>query len=155
MRGRLVEQQGLAEAGRKQRMPVADATADLDPPPARDLVQVERPIALEHSEVHGVASQFGQRLQLGMGNARHVELLPRRKPEFEQLGPQHVAAFRQQPQITAIGECRCQPMHGAAVEAEPGRELRQRQRLLAHGIDHVEPAQQGLASSRAAGDELG
>ena len=78
-----VQQQGLAEPGRAQGMPLADPRADLYPPRAGQLVEIKRLVFLEHAEMHGVAGRIAQCFQVRARHTRQVDLPPRRMTKLE------------------------------------------------------------------------
>ncbi len=127
-------------------MAIADAAVDLDAPPPRELVEIERAVVIEHAEMHRILGRGGERLEMGAGDLDDVGLLLRAEAELEQLRPELIAEPRHERQIAPLDQRGRQPVRRRAGEVEPRRQLGQPDGPVDHRLDHVEPAEQRLAA---------
>src|SRR3954469_10850844 len=102
-------------------MAFAYPRADLDPPAARNLVQVERPCPIQDPKVNRVLARLRQAFEIRARypGQRHVLLSP--KTQFQQLWTEAVAFSRDEIEISALDQGGRQPMRCASGDAQRGR----------------------------------
>jgi hypothetical protein len=137
----VIEKQRLTQSRRGNGLPLPDAGAQVDPPLAGNLIEIQHLFAVEHAQVHGVFCQERQLLELRGRDAGQVELVAHPETQLEKLGPKAVTATVYECQVAAIGEGRGQPMCRTPREFQPVGQFAERDRTCGYELDNIEPAE--------------
>jgi len=119
----LIQHQRLAQARRTDRLTIAHARADVDPASARQLVEIERSVVVQHAQVHRVLGVFPELFEMRPRDARQVHLLAGQIAELQELGAKAVAFARRLRQEPALdqrcGEAVCRAAGQAQLLRQP------------------------------------
>ncbi|RMO61938.1 hypothetical protein ALQ39_02560 [Pseudomonas amygdali pv. eriobotryae] len=111
-------------------------------------MQIKHVIPFPHRQMHRIARQLRQSIQIWPGENCQWHFFARLKPQLNQFRPKQITHLRHHPKVALLDQTTGQPVRGTACGADQPGDFLQVACATGHRLHNAKPARQSLGPCR-------